>query len=115
MDAQIEEAQALQRVLDTLDGNVRLVFALTDRVAQAGAFITDARIEEYTAAVSAWYEGVPAHRHAEELEMSRRHPYIPRLVRDLHQLIHPGGGDRGHVDPDIGVLNGITFGTFNKA
>ena len=103
--------QALQRLAQTLGGDVRKLFALIDGLEQAVQFPTDAAVQNYIRIVLDYYAGINPAQEPRKLECSRRHPYTTRTVRDLHQRIF-AGGDCGHQALNIAAQNGINLRRF---
>ena len=103
---------AFMRILDNLQGDLALVLALVDKVYASPLIFSAPTLSQDGQTVAQYYQNLAntlPHRLPIELSEARSHPYFSRLVRDLHQAIFAGGGDRGHVC-HFNPVTGITLG-----
>lgn len=88
-------ADAFERVMVSVNGDMRLALALVDRVAASPSFFSN-DLALHADELVKYYQEQPVHKQAAEMETSRLHPYASRVIKDIHQIIHPGG-NRNHV------------------
>jgi len=87
---------AMNRLLLNTDNDVTLVMALIDRVQQDLEFFEG--VIPFAEALLERYMTLGPNFQAREIEINRLHPFVSRLFKDLHQILHPQGGHRAHLD-----------------
>lgn len=86
--------------------NVEIVLALIDKV--KNNYQCFKTLPPFSTALHQYYQGLQFPQMQAEMTISRLHPFCARVVRDIHQIVHPRG-HWGHTsvlgDFDMGKLH----------
>lgn len=76
---------ALQEVLEIVP-DVKVVLALIDRLSLEAKLLE--QTEDFVQILTDYYLTRPANIIAQELSMHRKHPFLCRMIKDIHQIVH---------------------------